>query len=393
MTSAPTRQVSSGRLLLYGLLCICFLCLRDNLVKMQRVGFDEPSSDLILPRNERSSLEESPSIKELPSDGKEKAQAQAQTQAQAQAPQRPQNVTIPDDLVNKTRFFVLARPDRSGAAILDYLKGLSMALEFGLEFGGVCGETHMVDTHKDMIEALGLDTLIKFRSCPNNRTTDFLTNTRHKIYNRGIAGSFSSPEVLNYIRSVSHARRKPKANTSGRPQVGVHIRRGDVNPCGYYVRYLPNEFYLKLVEMYAPPNAHVTIFSEQESHENWTDFANFTLSLEGNITDVWRSMLESDVFILSRSSFSVVPAIVSSRIRTAVYLPYSRNDPKPLPEWKVVNANMLKEGMRLTGKLRKKCSESEIFQAKEIMNPEITQDRKKNLDPLGGAKFEWPENA
>lgn len=287
-------------------------------------------------------------------------------------PARNSTTPIPEFLVNKTRFFLRARADRSGAAILDYLKGLSMALEFGLEFGGICGETLMVDTHKAMVQTLGLDTLIRFRSCPNNRTTDFIAGDRVE-HNRGIAGSFSSPAVMHFIRAVSHARRggqRPSdANNNrvggdmnkGAARVGVHIRRGDVDPCGYFARYLPNSLYLKLIDLYSPAHgADVTIFSEEYSYEPWSDFSNFTLSLGGNLTDVWQSMLESDVLILSRSSFSIVPAIISSRIRTAVYLPYLRNDPKPLPEWTVVNNKALKEGMRRTEQLKAACSESDF---------------------------------
>jgi hypothetical protein len=127
----------------------------------------------------------------------------------------------------------------------------------------------------------------------------------------------------------------------------------------------------------------VTIFSERESYENWTEFSdnNYTLSLEGNITDVWRSMLESDVFILARSTFSIVPAIVSSRIHTAVYLPYTRNDPKPLPEWSVVPSHMLREGMKLVANMKKSCSETQVAEARNMNKGTYL------------AKFVWPENA
>lgn len=266
----------------------------------------------------------------------------------------------PDILVNKTRVFVLARSDRSGAAVLDYLKGLSFALEYGIQSIGVCGEWPVTNLHVEMVEALGLDQLIHFRSCPTNRNTDVIAKKEH---NRGILGSFSSAPVLNYIRAVSHERRKRSASTVSTElvqpvqQVGVHIRRGDVNPCGYYLRYLPNSFYLNLIQQHAPKDSNVTIFSEPDSYESWDDFSNHNLALGGNVTDVWRHMLEMDVFILSRSSFSIVPAIVSQRIRKVVYLPYLRNDPKPLLEWTVVDPEVLNEGMKDTGLLRKNCTE------------------------------------
>jgi hypothetical protein len=198
-----------------------------------------------------------------------------------------------------------------------------------------------------MVAALGLDQVVGFYDhCPSN-ATDYLQGAY-----KDVPGNLLDPEWRNYIRKVSQARRKEQRrrdfyendpSSAGSTRVVVHIRRGDISPCNQ--RYLPNSLYLRLIEQYAPKDAHVTIHSEVESHENWTEaFSNYTLVLDGNITDVWQDMLDSDILILSRSAFSIVPAIVSSRLSKVVFPPfqrYDRTDLRPLPEWDVVDAKLM----------------------------------------------------
>jgi hypothetical protein len=96
-------------------------------------------------------------------------------------------------------------------------------------------------------------------------------------------------------------------------RVVVHIRRGDVTPCDP-LRYLPNSYYLELIRRYAPRHAELTIYSQRDSVEPWDDFANYSLNLaddEGDdVIAAWEAMMNADVLILSKSSFSIVPALL-----------------------------------------------------------------------------------
>jgi hypothetical protein len=149
-----------------------------------------------------------------------------------------------------------------------------------------------------------------------------------------------TPEWQRFVRSKMLASRgRPivtltKATPVADPRplrAVVHIRRGDVTPCDS-LRYLPNSYYLELIRRYVPRHFEVVIYSERNSFETWHDFANYTRILaddekhnnsDGNdvsgvedakgIRDVilaWEAMMNADVLILSKSSFSIVPAIL-----------------------------------------------------------------------------------
>jgi hypothetical protein len=84
----------------------------------------------------------------------------------------------------------------------------------------------------------------------------------------------------------------------------------------------------------ATKKPHVTIFSESSCRcfKPFTD-RNYTLNLDGNLTDVWGAMMQSDVLILSRSDFSFVPALLG-KAKRILYTPY---DKQALPGWETID--------------------------------------------------------
>lgn len=114
----------------------------------------------------------------------------------------------------------------------------------------------------------------------------------------------------------------------------VHIRRGDVNmdyeQTGDYYRYIPNSYFLNLLEKIRRPNDHVIIFSQKT--ESFEEFVNegYDVKLDTSVVQAWKTIIESDVFIMSRSSFSYVPALFA---HGAVY--YNEFWCKPLSHWLV----------------------------------------------------------
>jgi hypothetical protein len=106
-------------------------------------------------------------------------------------------------------------------------------------------------------------------------------------------------------------------------------------------RYLPNTHYLKLIERYNTQNeSRVQIFSESTSFESFDVFRErgYHVVLDGDIGDVWKGILTSDIAILSKSSFSLVPALMSKG--TIVYTPFWH---PPLPNWDIVDDVFLNE--------------------------------------------------
>ena len=149
-----------------------------------------------------------------------------------------------------------------------------------------------------------------------------------------------TPDWLHYIRSKASYQPAPSSNVT---QIVVHARRGDVSPCNKKLkRYLPNQYYLQVLDEFIPRDGrpyHVTIFGESFSFSNplepWTDFSSrkhTTLQLDTDVRMVWHSIMTADVFIMSKSAFSMVPALFNTRGRV-VYTPYWN---EPLLEWTVL---------------------------------------------------------
>jgi hypothetical protein len=76
-----------------------------------------------------------------------------------------------------------------------------------------------------------------------------------------------------------------------------------------------------MIDMYVPPNSTVTIYSEEDSYEPWDDFKQYNLRLSTSLTDTWRDMMMADTLILSRSAFSLIPALLN-RHGTIWYIPF-----------------------------------------------------------------------
>ena len=176
-------------------------------------------------------------------------------------------------------------------------------------------------------------------------------------------------------------------------RIAVHMRRGDVDPCQHETRYLPNSYYLQMIQEYVDKymaaaaaaaraansndsatatvaNVRVTIYSEQESFEPWDEFLrrNYSLVLGTNdnksstvdkrqhhigsdIAVAWKDMMDADVLILSKSSFSMVPAILkNNNDGSVVYFPFWH---APLEHWVTVNNTVVRETEAEVKKLKR----------------------------------------
>ncbi len=305
-------------------------------------------------------------------------------------------------------FYSTTRKDRAGALILDMLMAHAFSWTLGRHYGGVCGPLYPnANDHRRMIQVLGLQDELVYPMNPLPCERFNGTNTNHNnmvlprdVYMKWKDTAIFTPEWINYIRqrqqlptittrssyikSASRTR-SPSSKSPKRiqkfpthkPQEArmiVHVRRGDVTPCmGEYFRYVPNSHYLHLIQQYITSHNdtqyNVTIYSESKSFESWQDFHKFsenvsgccTLSLDGDMADVWRDMLGFDdrnarrVLILSMSSFSLIPAILAdASTTTVVYTPFWHH---PLPHWQVVGLRETKEAERKTLWLRQtRCS-------------------------------------
>ena len=287
------------------------------------------------------------------------------------------------------------RHDRSGGAIQDmlmchaYVYNKYHGKDPTIIYGGACGYSDNINDYKYMISGIGLSQILTF-ACPttDNRTSQYPGFVETEILDRHVYTEpadirIFTPEWIHFIQKhyiVPHITKEEKkeiimstttnsttanantTTTTTQPSpyvIAVHVRRGDVNPCCYENRYLPNSHYISLIQRYVTKfitsssatsdntsaskkrEIHVKIFSESKSFESLDEFRNVSsyyyhsseeeesgqdkdsstinirpkihvdLLLDGDPLDAWKALLVADVVIMSKSSFSIVPAVLN----------------------------------------------------------------------------------
>lgn len=250
------------------------------------------------------------------------------------------NTTITD--IEQQVLYSKLRIDRSGAALHDVLLAHSHAIRTNATFGGACPSNKVLpevqNQTAEMVNMLGLSRVWKF-ACPSNDANGRIMKDkeyrRHEIIEESLVD-----KLKETVRQQEWFH-----GPSGKHlhKIVVHIRRGDVTPCFRlefgYSRYLPNSYHLALIDKFYRNSSEVIIYSESESsYENWTSFEQrgFTLVLDGNMQNVWKDAIDSDVFIMSRSSFSYVPAVLARG--QVVYTNFWH---EPQPSWKSMSDTTL----------------------------------------------------
>ncbi len=96
------------------------------------------------------------------------------------------------------------------------------------------------------------------------------------------------------------------------------------------------------------------IYSQSSSYESFDDFREkgYELHIDEDLSDVWTAALKSDVFIMSRSSFSFVPAMLARNTTEVVYTPYWE---KPLRGWNVVRKDIQSQSDEELLRLKSTC--------------------------------------
>ena len=280
------------------------------------------------------------------------------------------------------QFFSRARHDRAGGALLDMLLCHAFAWQEGVSYGGTCiekastkNDNHNNESHpphiaqqEQLLQWLGLEKELPW-ACPHDRT-GILMN-RHDYFAQDTA--IFTNAWLAHVRSIVAARtriRRHLASSSssrGVYQVAVHVRRGDVTACAEPQRFLPNSYYLALLDQYVLPKSgdgtavNVTIYSDAVTGEEdaassssfeqqWQDFTqrDYTVERGTDLTQVWNAFINADVLILSKSSFSLVPALFNPN--TVIYTPFWH---KPLDGWTMVPQSLVDAHMK---NIKTKCS-------------------------------------
>lgn len=251
---------------------------------------------------------------------------------------------------------------KEGAVVLDMLLGHVYAFHQGAIYGGSCGEGNDVgrEPENSLIRAIGLQDFLQFE-CPRDlETLDRKKVIPGKSYIQDGTRAFT-PEYIDLLKSVITYPKKQESQSKTNIIV-VHMSRGKkFTPCRKaphkeFVAYLPNKHYQLLINKYSKPDHEnkVIIYSQSESFEKFDEFREkgYELHIDEPISDVWKAVLASDVFIMSRSSFSFVPAMVSGDSTTVVYTPFWD---QPLRGWNIVRKDIQTQSDVEVQRLKSTC--------------------------------------
>jgi hypothetical protein len=261
------------------------------------------------------------------------------------------NQSNPNQHAGATRRVVYSRlrTDQSGWAIMDMLKAHSYTFYNDATYGGACGDTaHKADLDQ-VLGTVGLQNVLPLK-CPGANESNTVVHHGH-FFEGGSKARLESPQWINHIKAQLHY-----PPSSDKFIIAVHIRRRDVTPCCYPRWYMPNLYFQTMIEKYTagrPTNStRVIIFSQSNSFESLNTFreSGFELDLDGDVGRVWRTIIGSDIVIVSRSEFSRVPSMFT---RGHVESAWNISDP-------VIAKTIEQEQARIFGQ----CTERQIFQCK-----------------------------
>lgn len=137
-----------------------------------------------------------------------------------------------------------------------------------------------------------------------------IINFNTKLYPSKNINNFLTDNFINLLRNNFIFKKKEKFT------IVVHIRRGDVNPNTHPERYLPNEYYCNILELITSiiniKSYEIIIISESQAYESFECFKkydNIKFEFDRDTKSNWENMINSDIFIMSKSSYSYVPAL------------------------------------------------------------------------------------
>jgi len=213
---------------------------------------------------------------------------------------------------------------KSGKVLEEMLMAHAYIFHQNATYGGCCGSLSLKMTaHEDLMDALGLRDILRFK-CPRDFHTE--ERVRRSVIPRDHYMAEDTriwtPEYVDYLRSlVTYPPKKHKDYT-----IVVHMLRGNSSPCKEKSRgfhsYLPNLHYQILIDKYMKPGARVIIYTSAKSFEDLTEFRDrgYEVNVDTSLKETWKEFVTADIMIMSRSDFSMVPAMVAKG--TVIYTPF-----------------------------------------------------------------------
>jgi hypothetical protein len=225
-----------------------------------------------------------------------------------------------------TSFYIEAVPDRIGTQIMWDIDALSFQLRTGSKYLGTVGNRSetLYKTHAHMCKFLNLPMPIKEVKLSENQKIFKVMETRRtpRVYTDP---EMFTEDVREYTRSLSDLIHKNKKH-----ETHIHIRRGDVVK-NWGMRYELNEYYRKLIDIVKQCVPQTICVIHSQSH---TDapllpvFSDCTIKYDKTAEEDFKDMINADILIMSKSSYSYAPAILNPNV--VIYKPFWH---LPLENW------------------------------------------------------------
>lgn len=229
---------------------------------------------------------------------------------------------ISNYIMKQIYYFSRGRNDRSGAQIHDMLFAKAYCMKNNYHYVGCpikSGET------KELIRYLKLPNYYNEYIAKTYYNHIELDSKKYKELDSDIFTPYIRKEIISNFNYTS----------TDIFTITIHIRRGDVNPHKHADRYLYNKYYIKiLLQIYTSlyinkctPTIRINICSESKSYENLNEFKKYfpkcNLYLDTPLKEVYSLAINADIFIMSRSSFSFIPAFYNKKC--VIYHPFWHN--------------------------------------------------------------------
>lgn len=112
----------------------------------------------------------------------------------------------------------------------------------------------------------------------------------------------------------------PTPFSIGRINVGVHIRRCDVNEQRYPDRFLSNIYYETIIKhiLSLSPSADIHIYSDATAIDEFANLAqlpNITFHLRTNVFETFHSLVSSDIYVMSTGSWAILTAHINNGVK------------------------------------------------------------------------------
>ena len=232
-------------------------------------------------------------------------------------------------------FYSQGREDQSGARIHDEIMAASFCYANKIMY---CGPVYNLISECDettpLRELLGLPSAclggrgaILPSDLYRERQTSGWYDIHREKFIRWLGINLNShPDTIFSHEFITHIQKKVNLNiTPIKNKVVFHLRRGDVSSTSFPNRYTSIDYYLELIAELSiiDPSLKFIIHSQTKGLTSLEIRALSHVSdliLDAKLNSAWEDMINAEILVIAKSSFSYVPALYSKA--TIVYQPF-----------------------------------------------------------------------